>query len=267
MSYKVYLPAALDAIAWSQVTWRVESLASTEDVDAELIYDVILAALPPGGLVADAGCGLAKWPSELRRRGYRAIGIDISAAALVLARRRDPALPVLVADTRRTPLRSHTLDAVISLGVVEHEESGPIDSLRELHRILKPGGLLVLDVPYDNWLRRLAMNHAQRWVTWRRRRAGWTLGFTEYRFTHREVVAFLRRAGFEPLSAHPNDRRTPKNVGVWVDYHNLVFNPFRPTPPTDLFVLPRPLAGVAGILMRRVPWFLCGALTVVARAR
>ena len=249
------------------MTWRVESQALVDDVDAELVHDVVLASLSPDGRVVDAGCGMAKWPSALRRRGHRAVGLDVSRTALTLARERDPTVPLVAADSRRMPVRSQVLDAVLSEGVVEHEEEGPIASLRELHRVLKPGGTLVLDVPYDNWLRRLLMNHLHTWVTWRRRRAGWTLGFSEYRFTYREIVGFLEQTGFQPLSAHPNDRRPPKNVGVWVDYHNLVFDPFKPTPPATLFVLPPLMARIVGALMRRVPWFLCGTITVVARAR
>ena len=266
LSYKVELPTTLDPIAWSQVIWRVESQALVDDVDADLAHDVVLANLPPGCRVVDAGCGMAKWPSALRRHGRRALGIDLSKAALTLARERDPEVPLVLGDSRRMPVGSGVLDAVLSEGVVEHEEDGPIASLRELRRVLKPGGTLILDVPYDNWLRRLFMNHVQTWVTRKRRRAGWPLGFAEYRFTYREVVAFLEQSGFEPLSAHPNDRRPPKNVGVWVDYHNVVFDPFDSTPPT-LFVLPPLLAPVVGALMRRVPWFLCGAITVIARAR
>ena len=245
----------------------MESPEVADDLEAELSYALVLRSLPRGGRVADAGCGLAKWPSTLRRHGIAAIGIDLSPGALALARRRDPAVPLLCADTRCVPLRSHVLDAVLSMGVVEHEEAGPVPQLRELHRLLKPGGILVLDVPFDNWLRRLLVNHLQTWVTRRRRRAGWPLGFAEYRFTYREVFTFLERAGFEPLSAHPNDRRPPQNVGVWVDYHNLIFDPLRPTQPGELFVLPRRLGRLVAALMRRVPWFLCGAITVVARAR
>jgi SAM-dependent methyltransferase len=233
----------------------------------ELVHDVVLRSLPAGARVVDAGCGLGKWPSALRRHGHRAVGLDLSAAALAVARAHDPTVPLVAGDSRCLPLRTHALDAVLSVGVVEHEEAGPLASLHELHRILKPGGTLILDVPYDNWLRRLAMNHLQTWVTRRRRRAGWQLGFSEYRYTHREVVDFLRAAGFEPLSAHPNDRRPPKNVGVWVDWHNLVFDPFHPTPPAQLFVLPPLAARLVGALVRHAPWLVCGTITVVARAR
>ncbi|HWP67343.1 MAG TPA: methyltransferase domain-containing protein [Candidatus Limnocylindria bacterium] len=249
------------------MTWRVESQAPADDVDAELTYDVVLASLPPQARVVDAGCGMGKWPIALRRLGHHAVGLDLSRAALELARDRDPAVPLVVADARCMPLRSHVLDAVLSEGVVEHEEEGPLASLRELHRVLKPGGTLILDVPYDNWLRRLVMNHLQTWVTARRRRAGWTLGFSEYRYTHREVLGFLEAAGFEPISAHPNDRKPPKNVGVWVDYHNLIFDPFKPTPPATLFVLPPLATRIIGPLIHRVPWLLCGTITVIARAR
>lgn len=228
---------------------------------------MVLRSLPAGAHLIDAGYGVAKWPSALRRRGHHAVGVDVSPAVLARARQREPGVPLVVADTRRLPVRDGALDAVLSMGVVEHDEPGPAGALRELRRVLKPGGILVLDVPYDNWLRRLVTNPLLTRVTRRRRRAGWALGFAEYRFTRREVTAFLTEAGFEPLSAHPNDRRPPKNVGVWVDYHNLTFDPFRPTASDQLFVLPPFATRLVGALVRRVPWLVCGAITVVARAR
>jgi SAM-dependent methyltransferase len=267
VSYKVYLLDALGPIEWSQATWLIGGEAIGDDCDEELIHEVMLRHLPRDGLIADAGCGTGKWTSHLRRRGYRTIGIDISPRAAATARARDPALALVVGDTRRAPLGDHAFDAVISLGVVEHEESGPVPALRELHRLLKPGGTLVLDVPYNSPLRRLVTNRVHDWVTRRRRRAGWKLGFTEYRFSGREVRRFLEEAGFEPLSVHPNDYRPPKNIGVWVDWHNIRFNPLVPSVPEHMFMLPRRLRRIVGVLNRRVPWVACGAITFIARAR
>jgi SAM-dependent methyltransferase len=266
LSYKVYLPGRLDSIEWSQAAWRLEGHAPLDDCDQALIHDVLLRNLPTNGLIADAGCGTAKWATYLRRRGYRVLGIEISPNATAIARERDPAIPLLIADTRRTPIRSRVLDAVISLGVVEHDEAGPEVALHELHRILKPGGLLVLDVPYNSILRRLLVNRLQTWVTWRRRRRNWPIGFNEYRFSASEVRRFLERAGFEVVSVHPNDCRPPKNVGLWVDWQNLTFSPLRPLAPDELFVV-RGMAGrVACGLVRRTPWLVCGEVTFIARA-
>ena len=143
--------------------------------------------------------------AELRRLGYQVVGFDISHEACVQARARDPGLGVAVADVRTLGVKTGSVDAVLSLGVVEHDERGPLPALAEACRVLKPGGLLILSVPYDNLLRRLVVNRVQGWVTRRRRRAGMKLGFVEYRFTEAEVRSFLERSGFAVVSSHPND--------------------------------------------------------------
>src|SRR5262249_28724315 len=188
MSFKIYLWDALTPIEWSQAAWRVEGkTVSSEACEGEMIRDVLRAHLPKAGLILDAGCGTAKWPIYLRQAGYRCVGVEISPDAGRMAREIAPELPLAGADTRRMPLRTASVDAILSLGVVEHDEAGPGANLRELRRVLKPGGILVLAVPFNNLLRRLLVNHLQRWVTWRRRRQGMSLGFAEYRFTRRHV--------------------------------------------------------------------------------
>lgn len=263
MPYKICLWDALSPIEWSQAGWKV---GGDEDCRSELVHDVLLAHLPRDRLVVDAGCGTAKWPIYLSRAGYRCIGLEISGDACRAARRVDPAVHLVRADTRHAPLRSGCADAVLSLGVVEHDEAGPQEGLRELRRLLRPGGLLVLAVPFNNWFRRLVVNHLQTWVTWKRRRAGLGLGFAEYRFTAREVRRHLDAAGFETIAAYPNDLRPPKVMGLWVDRDNLVTNPFVNPGAKELFVLP----GWQGRLARRAldlaPWLVCGEAAFVARA-
>src|SRR5262245_8143295 len=96
LSYKVFLPGRLDPIEWSQAAWRLEGNATVDDCDQALIHDVLVRNLPADGLIADAGCGTAKWASYLRRRGYRVLGLEISRNATAIARERDPALPLLI---------------------------------------------------------------------------------------------------------------------------------------------------------------------------
>lgn len=267
MSYKVYLFDALSPIEWSQAGWKVEGdRVNLADCDIEFIRDVLLAHLPREGLIVDAGCGTARWPIYLRQRGYRVFGLEWSPEACAIAHQQDAGLELVRADVRAAPLRDGSVDAILSLGVVEHDEAGPLAALREARRILKPGGIMVLAVPYDNPLRRLLVNHLLDFATRKRRRNGWQLGFAEYRFTAREVHDFLRATGFEVVSDHPNDLQPPKNVGLWVDVNNLTIDPFRPLTPDKLFVLPGLAGRLASFLTRRTPWLVCGEIVCIARA-
>lgn len=266
MSYKVLLWDALSPIGWSQAQWRRETTTATViPPEAELASDVILRHLPRGVLVLDAGCGTGKWPILLRRHGWRAVGVEISADACALARRDDPELPLLRADARLAPVRTAAVDAVLSLGVVEHDERGPEEGLRELRRMLRPGGTLVLAVPFDNWWRRLVANPLLTFVTARRRRQQQRLGFVEYRFTVRELHRLLRATGFTPVAAHPNDYRPPHVMGLWVDFTNITAHPLRPSEGAQ-FVLPGWRGRIARLLLDHVPWLVCGEIIVVARA-
>src|SRR5262245_5384035 len=105
MSYKVLLWDALSPIRWSQAQWHREVATSTvAPCEDELACDVILARLPRGALVVDAGCGTGKWASLLRRHGWRCIGIEISPEACQLALAMDAGLPLIRADTRFAPV-------------------------------------------------------------------------------------------------------------------------------------------------------------------
>jgi SAM-dependent methyltransferase len=259
---------ALSPIEWSQAGWKLEGdRVNLDDCEIEFIRDVMLTSLPRQGVIVDAGCGTARWPIYLRRRGYRVFGVEWSHDACRIAKENDPGLGVARGDVRAAPIKDASVDAVLSLGVVEHDEAGPHAALREARRILKPGGTLVLAVPYNNPLRRLVVNHLQSWVTRKRRRASWKLGFAEYRFSASEVKGFLAECGFEVVSTHPNDLVPPKNVGLWVDYNNLTLNPFRPLPPEALFRLPGMAGRIAAAVANRFPWLVCGEVVCVAKAR
>ena len=266
MSYKVYLWGSLSAVEWSQAVWKKDGrLVSVEEAEEELLHSVLTKYLPKDGTIVDAGCGTARWPMYFQRLGYRIFGIEISRDACVIAKENDPAVGILQANVKQVPLKEHSVDAVMSLGVVEHDEAGPLDALREAHRILKPNGLLILAVPYNNLFRRLIVNPLHAYVNRQRRRVNAPLCFGEYRFDKREVRGFLKRAGFEVLAAYPNDAQPPRTVGLWVDYDNLTYNPLRP-PPSELFVLPGIMGKIASSLLRWVPWLVCAEVAFVARA-
>lgn len=106
------------------------------------------------GAVLDLGCAFGFTTRLLRRRGYEAIGADASATYIERARRSDPSGEYLLCDAAHVPLPDHSFDGVLFLDVLEHlpDERGAI---REIARLLRPGGTLALSVPYQGplaWL-------------------------------------------------------------------------------------------------------------------
>lgn len=267
MSFTYY---AIDmGIEASQIFWSSDSVSDHAELcNYETTLPVFLANLPKNEPILDAGCGLARWVVYLRQRGFRVLGTDQAHGALVQANRFDNRLPLFKSDTTVLPLRDECLGGIISLGVVEHVESGPVPALRELRRVLKPEGLALVAVPYNNPFRRVMLNHLRRFHDWQKRRAGLKLDFAEYRFSARELSGFLREAGFEVLSVHADDFTPPLGKGLWVDsssFFGYRAGLFDMAPGRKRWELNR-----RGRLAQRVanaisPWLVAGGVLAVAR--
>ncbi|GGX00295.1 class I SAM-dependent methyltransferase [Streptomyces lomondensis] len=107
--------------------------------------------LRAGDRVLDAGCGTGRALPPLRAAvgpSGVVIGADLTPAMLREAvragRDRDGAL--LLTDVAALPLRTRTLDAVFGAGLISHLPS-PAENLRELARVVRPGGVLALFHP------------------------------------------------------------------------------------------------------------------------
>lgn len=107
--------------------------------------------LSPGDAVLDAGCGTGRALAPLRRAVGPAgtvVGADLTPAMLEAALRagRGASGQLLLADVTRLPLRTGSLDAVFAAGLVAHLPQ-PEVNLRELARVVRPGGKLALFHP------------------------------------------------------------------------------------------------------------------------
>ncbi len=140
-------------------------------------------ALPPDAgrrRLLDAGCGTGGMLLHLRGRG-RAVGVDLSPAALRHSRRRG--LEVARASLATLPFQDGAFDAVTCLDVLYHRWVGDdLAAARELFRVLRPGGLVLLRVPALRWL----------WG------AHDEAVHSRHRYTRPEVEALLEQAGFRP---------------------------------------------------------------------
>jgi SAM-dependent methyltransferase len=102
--------------------------------------------------VLDAGCGTGGNLAVLDR-GHKVTGIDRSRLALALARTKSRS-PLTCGSVLELPFRSGCFDAVLSTDVIYHREvEDDVAALREMRRVLKPGGRLAVNVPAFDSLR------------------------------------------------------------------------------------------------------------------
>jgi ubiquinone/menaquinone biosynthesis C-methylase UbiE len=122
---------------------------------------------PDGLSILDVGCGDGVHASIIKgiRLGINSIytGVDISVAALQIARRRmDANARYVHADAGELPFADNTFDVVFSYGVLAYTED-PFAAFTELARVTKPGGLIgVWFFPYTPGLAGLAFSTVRR---------------------------------------------------------------------------------------------------------
>jgi SAM-dependent methyltransferase len=84
--------------------------------------------------------------AALASRADEVVGLDVAAAVIGAAKKTHPGLKSTAADVRSLPLRTSSFDAIVSLSTLDHfDAEGDIPrALRELYRVLRPGGVLIL---------------------------------------------------------------------------------------------------------------------------
>jgi SAM-dependent methyltransferase len=123
------------------------------------------------------------------------LGIDFSAAVVRRARRGSPGLAGAAADVRRLPFADAAFDTVLSISTLDHFESREeiTVSLREIRRVLRPGGLLLLTL--DNAANpKIRLRNALPWGVLRR--TGMVPYFVGKSFGPRRLERELAGAGF-----------------------------------------------------------------------
>jgi SAM-dependent methyltransferase len=201
MPLAYYSRAATEAF-WAE-HWAGHDTSALVDVArTSPLTAIVEAALPASGRILEAGCGLGQYVVLMRERGRSAIGADWSLDALRRCRATAPGTPLAAMDLARLAIATASVDAYVSLGVVEHDPDGPDRLLAEAARVLAPRGRLIVSVPYWNGVRRLGTFHLRR--AGRRVRASGGQ-FYQFAFSRPEVRAALAAHGFRVLSFHPYD--------------------------------------------------------------
>jgi SAM-dependent methyltransferase len=118
---------------------------------------LLLAEAGPGERVLDLGCGAGRFVAALRDAGAEPVGVELAEAALERARRVVPGADLrLLEPDGSLPLEHASVDLVWCSEVLEHVPD-TAHVLLEARRVLRPGGRLLVTVPYHGRVKAAAI--------------------------------------------------------------------------------------------------------------
>jgi SAM-dependent methyltransferase len=186
------------------------------------IFESIKMAAPKfSGSVLDVGCGQMPYKDYLLKHNpniSKYIGLDIENSSI-----HDTSIADLTWDTKTIPTPDNIFDSAMATEVLEHCFE-PTETLKEIYRVLKPGGFFFFTVPFL-----------------------WPLHETPYdayRYTPFSLKHHLEKAGFDEIeikSLGGWHASMAQMLGLWVTE-----SPLRPLPKKILIKL----------IKRAIPWLL-----------
>ncbi|OZV79725.1 bifunctional 3-demethylubiquinone 3-O-methyltransferase/2-octaprenyl-6-hydroxy phenol methylase [Micromonospora echinospora] len=132
--------------------WRPDGAFAMLHWLAEARAALVPPARRPGALLVDLGCGAGLLAPHLAGKGYRHVGVDLTRSALEQAATHG--VTAVNADVTAVPLADGCADVVAAGEVLEHVPEWR-RAVAEACRLLRPGGLLVLDTLNATVLSRL----------------------------------------------------------------------------------------------------------------
>ena len=156
----------------------------------------------PSGRILDVGCGAGRDVRWFAARGAQVTGVDLSPAMLAQARRLTSA-PLHLMDMRRLAFRDARFDGAWCCASLLHlpKQEAP-RALSEIHRVLKPGGMLMVSVKEGDG------------EAWARGYVEGVMRFFAY-YRRPEMDAILATAGFV---VHESADRVLRSHGEWLSF-------------------------------------------------
>jgi len=198
--------------------------------------------LPAHARILDAGCGSGRNMVEFARHGT-VTGIELSHTSVRLARERE-AGEVVEGSVLDMPFDADAFELAASLDVIEHLQDD-LQALRELRRVVAPGGTLLVTVPAYQWLwsgHDEINHHFRRYTRRSLQQVGEQAGWRQVRTTYFNSLLLPAAIALRVLDRFSR-KTTESSLDLWV-------------PPAPLnWLLERPLAFEAALVGRggRIP--------------
>ncbi len=116
----------------------------------DVVYDELLDRVDlRGSTLLDVGCGSGWFSQRAADRGARVTSLDIGLRLLAETKRKCETR-LIAADACRLPFAAQSFDVVVSSECIEHTLD-PRAALREMCRVVRTGGTVVVTVPNQRW--------------------------------------------------------------------------------------------------------------------
>jgi 2-polyprenyl-3-methyl-5-hydroxy-6-metoxy-1,4-benzoquinol methylase len=203
---------------WSDIYRQQDVFALIHQQRRNIVLGIIdEQRLPPGSRMLDIGCGAGVIAIELARRGFIVNAIDSVPAMIELtceyaaANGVNNRISAAVGDAHHLAFKDASFNVVVAMGVTPFLHS-PSHAIREMSRVLKPGGLLIVNTdnrwrltrlldpmvsPLLGWLR-LAVKRALQWLKLRKPDSQPQL---VHMYSRSEFDRFVANAGLQKVGA------------------------------------------------------------------
>jgi SAM-dependent methyltransferase len=137
----------MDSTSATQQTYnQLYQSEGIHQLDSFYLWLITLLKAPPGKSLLDISCGEGQLVVFARQKGLNAVGIDFALAAIKEGLSQGTHSCWIVGDGERLPIGAESYDYITHIGSLEHYQN-PVAGIREIARVLKPGGIACILLP------------------------------------------------------------------------------------------------------------------------
>jgi SAM-dependent methyltransferase len=138
-----YVNTSLSRSIFAYVVIVFFSLSFFKFLEARIVFDYLRPH--KNEKICDVACGCGEYSIKLLKRGCQVVGTDFEKKSIAIAQAFSGKNSFVLANAEKLPFKGDIFDKVVCVCALEHFNEGET-ALKEIHRILKPNGSVVLTV-------------------------------------------------------------------------------------------------------------------------